>query len=82
MYCQPDVIVNCAALSLPRVCETDPTEAMDINVPSSVVKWLSNFGPTQGDQVRTSNNLGPCLISFRGFSLEYSYCNSCTYLFF
>lgn len=41
---QPDVIVNCAALSVPRVCETDPTAAMAINVPSSVVKWLSNFG--------------------------------------
>ncbi|KAI3833633.1 hypothetical protein MKW92_043072 [Papaver armeniacum] len=40
---QPDVIVNCAALSVPRVCETDPTAAMAINVPSSVVNWLSNF---------------------------------------
>ncbi|MCL7046614.1 hypothetical protein MKW94_027391 [Papaver nudicaule] len=41
---QPDVIVNCAALSVPRVCETDPAAAMAINVPSSVVKWLSKFG--------------------------------------
>ncbi|OVA14104.1 dTDP-4-dehydrorhamnose reductase [Macleaya cordata] len=40
---QPHVIVNCAALSVPRACETDPTAAMAINVPSSVVKWLSSF---------------------------------------
>ncbi|KAI3693353.1 hypothetical protein L6452_33188 [Arctium lappa] len=40
---QPDVVVNCAALSIPRVCETDPTVAMSVNVPSSLVKWLSSF---------------------------------------
>nr|XP_043628675.1 spore coat polysaccharide biosynthesis protein SpsK [Erigeron canadensis] len=40
---QPDVVVNCAALSIPRACETDPTVAMSINVPSSLIKWLSSF---------------------------------------
>lgn len=39
--CQPDVVVNCAALSVPRACEVDPTAAMSINVPSALVKWLS-----------------------------------------
>ncbi|XP_009628107.1 uncharacterized protein [Nicotiana tomentosiformis] len=40
---QPDVVVNCAALSIPRACEADPTAAMAINVPSVLVKWLSSF---------------------------------------
>ncbi|PWA40357.1 NAD(P)-binding Rossmann-fold superfamily protein [Artemisia annua] len=40
---QPDVVVNCAALSIPRACETDPSLAMSVNVPSSLVKWLSSF---------------------------------------
>ncbi|KAF8413133.1 hypothetical protein HHK36_001109 [Tetracentron sinense] len=41
---QPHVVVNCAALSVPRACEMDPTAAMATNVPSSLVKWLSSFG--------------------------------------
>ncbi|GKC71587.1 NAD(P)-binding Rossmann-fold superfamily protein [Tanacetum coccineum] len=40
---QRDVVVNCAALSKPRACETDPSHAMSVNVPSSLVKWLSSF---------------------------------------
>lgn len=40
---QPDVVVNCAALSVPRVCEKDPDSAMSVNVPSSLVNWLSSF---------------------------------------
>ncbi|KAK4371935.1 hypothetical protein RND71_007319 [Anisodus tanguticus] len=40
---QPDVVVNCAALSVPRACEVDPAAAMAINVPSVLVKWLSSF---------------------------------------
>ncbi|KAL2892275.1 Methionine adenosyltransferase 2 subunit beta, partial [Bienertia sinuspersici] len=40
---QPDVIVNCAALSAPRACEMDPAAAMAINVPTSLVNWLSSF---------------------------------------
>lgn len=43
MDVQPDVVVNCAALSVPRACEVDPTAAMAINVPSVLVKWLSKF---------------------------------------
>ncbi|CAN4125718.1 unnamed protein product [Withania somnifera] len=39
----PDVVVNCAALSVPRACEVDSTAAMAINVPSVLVKWFSNF---------------------------------------
>ncbi|XP_058082938.1 uncharacterized protein LOC131230927 isoform X2 [Magnolia sinica] len=41
---QPHIVVNCVALSIPRVCEVDPTAAMAINVPSSLLKWLSSFG--------------------------------------
>lgn len=40
---EPDVVVNCAALSVPRACEVDPPTAMSVNVPSSLVKWLSSF---------------------------------------
>lgn len=40
---QPHVVVNCAALSVPRACEMDPTAAMSVNVPSALVKWLSSF---------------------------------------
>ncbi|GMI98379.1 hypothetical protein like AT4G00560 [Hibiscus trionum] len=44
---QPDVVVNCAALSVPRACEKDPDAAASINVPTSLVNWLSSF--TQND---------------------------------
>ncbi|URE17475.1 RmlD substrate binding domain [Musa troglodytarum] len=40
---QPDVVVNCAALSVPRTCEMDPAAAMSINRPSSLVNWLQSF---------------------------------------
>ncbi|KAK2971836.1 hypothetical protein RJ640_001000 [Escallonia rubra] len=40
---QPHVVINCAALSIPRACEMDPTAALSINVPSALVKWLSSF---------------------------------------
>ncbi|CAA7017368.1 unnamed protein product [Microthlaspi erraticum] len=40
---QPDVVVNCAALSVPRTCEQDPVSAMSINVPHSLVNWLSTL---------------------------------------
>ncbi|MCH94693.1 methionine adenosyltransferase 2 subunit beta-like, partial [Trifolium medium] len=39
----PDVVVNCAAISVPRACEIDPASAHAINVPSSLVKWLQSF---------------------------------------
>ncbi|KAL0712350.1 hypothetical protein Bca4012_019328 [Brassica carinata] len=44
---QPDVVVNCAALSVPRVCEQDPDSALSINVPSSLVNWLSSSFQTK-----------------------------------
>ncbi|KAI9110033.1 hypothetical protein K1719_019074 [Acacia pycnantha] len=40
---QPDVVVNCAAISVPRACEIDADAARAINVPSSLVKWLQSF---------------------------------------
>ncbi|PRQ57879.1 putative dTDP-4-dehydrorhamnose reductase [Rosa chinensis] len=43
----PDVVVNCAALSVPRACEMDPAAAMSVNVPSSLVNWLSSLEETQ-----------------------------------
>lgn len=43
---QPHVVVNCAAISVPRACEMDPPTAMATNVPHSLVKWLASFGDT------------------------------------
>ncbi|XVF73249.1 hypothetical protein PTKIN_Ptkin12aG0186400 [Pterospermum kingtungense] len=40
---RPDVVVNCAALSVPRACQKDPEAATSINVPTSLVNWLSSF---------------------------------------
>ncbi|OAY62334.1 methionine adenosyltransferase 2 subunit beta [Manihot esculenta] len=40
---QPHVVVNCAAISVPRACEKDPATAMSINVPRSLINWLSSF---------------------------------------
>ncbi|CAN6252733.1 unnamed protein product [Urochloa humidicola] len=41
---QPHVVVNCAAVSVPRACEMDPAAVMATNVPSSLVNWLLSFG--------------------------------------
>ncbi|CAI5509800.1 unnamed protein product [Closterium sp. Naga37s-1] len=38
----PDVVVNCAAVSVPRQCESDPALAMRINVPSALIAALSD----------------------------------------
>ncbi|XP_068646191.1 uncharacterized protein [Aristolochia californica] len=40
---QPDIVINCAALSVPRACEVDPDGAMAINVPSFLVNWLASL---------------------------------------
>ncbi|XP_078427457.1 NAD(P)-binding Rossmann-fold superfamily protein isoform X2 [Wolffia australiana] len=40
---QPNVVINCAALSIPRECEKNPAYAMSVNVPSSLVGWLLSF---------------------------------------
>ncbi|CAK9276131.1 unnamed protein product [Sphagnum jensenii] len=39
----PRVVVNCAALSNPRACEQNPNVAMAINVPRTVVEWLTSM---------------------------------------
>lgn len=38
------MVINCAAISVPRACETDPETALAVNVPVALVKWLSSFG--------------------------------------
>ncbi|KAI0509988.1 hypothetical protein KFK09_010588 [Dendrobium nobile] len=40
---KPHVVVNCAALSVPRACEVDPVTTMATNLPTSLVNWLSSF---------------------------------------
>ncbi|KAE9460127.1 hypothetical protein C3L33_08009, partial [Rhododendron williamsianum] len=55
---QPHVVVNCAALSVPRTCEMDPTTAMSINVPSALVKWLSSFRESNTLLIHLSTDQG------------------------
>ncbi|XP_020680198.1 methionine adenosyltransferase 2 subunit beta [Dendrobium catenatum] len=40
---EPHVVVNCAALSVPRACEVDPVTTMATNLPTSLINWLSSF---------------------------------------
>lgn len=42
----PRVVINCAAISIPRLCESDPSNAMAINVPHALVQWLSSLAGT------------------------------------
>lgn len=42
----PRVVINCAAISVPRDCELDPVSAMAINVPDALLSWLSSFTGT------------------------------------
>eukprot|EP00271_Cylindrocystis_brebissonii_P016788 TRINITY_DN412_c0_g1_i1.p1 TRINITY_DN412_c0_g1~~TRINITY_DN412_c0_g1_i1.p1 ORF type:complete len:371 (+),score=61.63 TRINITY_DN412_c0_g1_i1:37-1113(+) len=44
----PDVVVNCAAISVPRECEKDPERARAVNVPRPLVKWLTNTHKESG----------------------------------
>lgn len=37
------MVVNLAALSVPRACEMDPVTAMCVNVPSALIEWFSSF---------------------------------------
>lgn len=55
---QPDVVVNCAALSVPRVCENDPDSAMSTNVPSTLVNWFSCFNESKILLIHLSTDQG------------------------
>lgn len=55
---QPDIVVNCAALSIPRACEADPAAAMSINVPSSLIQWLSSLGEKKCLLIHLSTDQG------------------------
>eukprot|EP00250_Pteridium_aquilinum_P007194 c16966_g1_i1 orf=154-840(+) len=39
----PRVVINCAAISVPRECEADPSSATAINVPHALLNWLSSL---------------------------------------
>ena len=39
---RPDVVINLAALSQPRVCEAEPAAAAAVNVPSALLDWLGD----------------------------------------
>ncbi|KAG0593959.1 hypothetical protein M758_UG035400 [Ceratodon purpureus] len=43
----PNVVINCAAISVPRACEQDPEAAMAINVPTVLVQWLNSLDVAQ-----------------------------------
>lgn len=59
---QPHVIVNCAAISVPRACETDPAAAMATNVPSSLVDWSLSFGNDKTLLIHLSTDQGRTLL--------------------
>lgn len=61
---QPHVVVNCAAISVPRACEKDPATAMSINVPRSLINWLSSFQERYTLLIHLSTDQGRCLILF------------------
>lgn len=58
---QPDVVVNCAALSVPSACEADPAAAMSINVPSTLLEWLSTFKEANTLLIHLSTDQGKLL---------------------
>ncbi|CAM6112623.1 unnamed protein product [Calypogeia fissa] len=39
----PSVVVNCAAIAIPRECEENPELADGVNVPRSIIHWLKSF---------------------------------------
>ena len=39
-HVRPDVVVHAAAISSPRVCETDPKRAMAVNAPMALIDQL------------------------------------------
>lgn len=56
--CKPHVVINCAALSIPRACEVDPAAAMSINVPYTLVKWLSGLEGSSALLIHLSTDQG------------------------
>ncbi|GAQ82491.1 Rossmann-fold NAD(P)-binding domain-containing protein [Klebsormidium nitens] len=48
MGCGPDVVINCAAISQPRDCESDRDRAFAVNVPSRVTTWLTQRAAVDG----------------------------------
>lgn len=51
-------MINCAALSVPRECEMDPEAAMSINIPTTLVKWLSSFRESNTLLIHLSTDQG------------------------
>ena len=38
---EPEAVINCAAVSQPRVCEENTKLARSVNIPSTLIQWLS-----------------------------------------
>ncbi|KAG6511736.1 hypothetical protein ZIOFF_029813 [Zingiber officinale] len=51
-----NVVVNCVALCVPRACEMDPAATVSINLPSSLVNWLSSFNNSNSLLVHLSTD--------------------------
>lgn len=60
---QPDIVVNCAAISVPRACETDPVSALSINVPTALGTWLLSFEGRNTLLIHLSTDQGNFLVS-------------------
>lgn len=63
LNCQPDVVINCAALSVPRACEMDPAAAMSVNVPSSLVNWLLSLEESNSLLIQLSTDQGEATLN-------------------
>lgn len=57
------MVINCAAISVPRACEIDPDTANAINVPSSLVKWLQTFKQNNTLLIHLSTDQGKPILS-------------------
>lgn len=69
------MVVNCAALSVPRACEMDPAAAMSVNVPSSLVNWLSSLEESNSLLIHLSTDQGKSLL------IVFVYCHLFIFLF-
>jgi dTDP-4-dehydrorhamnose reductase len=55
---QPSVVVNCAAISVPRECEQNPELADAVNVPQSIIQWLKSFSHNKPLLIHLSTDQG------------------------
>jgi len=71
---QPNVVVNCGDISMPRAYEIDPD-----NVPSSLLKWLQSFKQNSTLLIHLSTDQGKPILSWSIYCISYPYPFSFTF---